>query len=223
MGNSKSVEKRNSNHTELFKIGREYQKKGDIKNAEKYYGEAASAGSINAANNLSILLCDQGRYKEGIEILKIAIESQTYPYSNVWGIYCFNLGCLLEITDNRTEAIHFYRQASFVNYDKAVNRLKDMEVETQISFHQNEEPRQAVVDKIWKDIYEDIAVNPKKDDNNLGDEENLCVICIFNTVTHAAIPCGHYNYCLKCIDLKEESKICAICRAPVNSYCKIYK
>jgi Zinc finger, C3HC4 type (RING finger) len=92
----------------------------------------------------------------------------------------------------------------------------------------------------WGKTYEEVEESPfvvasyeesshpkknilKEEDNNLGDEESLCVICICNPVTHAAIPCGHYSYCLHCINLNPEKEFCAICRGPVNTYCKIYK
>lgn len=46
-----------------------------------------------------------------------------------------------------------------------------------------------------------------------------CIICVTELATHAIIPCGHRNYCEKCIEKVDR---CSICRTFAHSSIKIY-
>merc|ERR1711971_200259 len=55
-------------------------------------------------------------------------------------------------------------------------------------------------------------------------EENQCAICIENKRTHAAVPCGHFNLCLRCCEqIRLTTNKCPICRRNIDSFLKIYK
>ena len=50
-------------------------------------------------------------------------------------------------------------------------------------------------------------------------EEPICVICMDEPRTHAAIPCGHRHYCGTCI---KKLTICAMCQQPIQYKCQIF-
>lgn len=53
-------------------------------------------------------------------------------------------------------------------------------------------------------------------------DQNSCQICFETARTHAALPCGHYKYCEKCLD-NLMNKGCAICRKVISGKVKIYE
>jgi TPR repeat protein len=221
MGNSTSAEK-------LYYSAREYNKKGDLQKAEEYYIKAANLGYINAYNELAILLHSRGRNIEVVKYLRTAVSIQCYPVPAEWARCCYNLGYILEVVYKKLkEATIWYQKAALHFNLKAENRLKEIrEVETTINFA-IDQSKQLVADKIWEDIRDepksDIIKNPQIE-QTIDILDGLCVICICNPATHAAVPCGHYNYCLNCINIDSKNMLkCAICRGPVNNYCKIYK
>ena len=54
-----------------------------------------------------------------------------------------------------------------------------------------------------------------------------CVICQVTASSQAIIPCGHYCLCDDCATTltigPSESKLCPLCRTPIQSYLKIYQ
>ena len=50
-----------------------------------------------------------------------------------------------------------------------------------------------------------------------------CCICMDETSTHTAIPCGHLRYCSVCAErMLANRRRCAICRMPVSGYYRIF-
>lgn len=51
------------------------------------------------------------------------------------------------------------------------------------------------------------------------EDKLLCSICLTKNADHAALPCGHLNYCDEC---SYNLKKCAICREDVEKMQKIF-
>lgn len=64
---------------------------------------------------------------------------------------------------------------------------------------------------------ENIKVNNDKTNNQ--EDKLLCSICLMKKADHAALPCGHLNYCDEC---SYNLKKCAICRKDVEKMQKIF-
>jgi len=47
------------------------------------------------------------------------------------------------------------------------------------------------------------------------DEDRTCIVCMVESKSHLAVPCGHQLACKKC---SSELSICPICRAPVQQW-----
>lgn len=55
-----------------------------------------------------------------------------------------------------------------------------------------------------------------------NEDDELCIICLENKVSHACIPCGHLKYCEKCVKIIVDRNECAVCRSKVQSVYKIF-
>ena len=62
-----------------------------------------------------------------------------------------------------------------------------------------------------------LKINEKKQEMEKNDRN--CVICMVEKADHAALPCGHVNYCSKCSLGLEK---CAICRKEIAWVQKVY-
>jgi uncharacterized membrane-anchored protein YhcB (DUF1043 family) len=72
----------------------------------------------------------------------------------------------------------------------------------------------------------DKDVVPVTKNNDTPVDHKLCVICEKNPITFACIPCGHFNFCGKCIsdyiNNNIESPLCPMCNSTIESINKIF-
>eukprot|EP01108_Squamamoeba_japonica_P001431 TRINITY_DN1608_c0_g1_i7.p1 TRINITY_DN1608_c0_g1~~TRINITY_DN1608_c0_g1_i7.p1 ORF type:complete len:205 (-),score=0.59 TRINITY_DN1608_c0_g1_i7:13-627(-) len=54
-------------------------------------------------------------------------------------------------------------------------------------------------------------------------QESECVVCLEKEKTVACVPCGHVTTCVECAKHSHRTKICLVCRAPVESFLRIYQ
>lgn len=59
-------------------------------------------------------------------------------------------------------------------------------------------------------------------DNDAIPHELLCVVCLDNKRTYAAVPCGHLITCKPCTDLIKNTSDCLICKQPVSTMTRLY-
>jgi len=53
-------------------------------------------------------------------------------------------------------------------------------------------------------------------------KKETCVICLINSRSHVLIPCGHKLFCGECAGGLLVSKICPMCRTPIQSILKVF-
>ena len=61
---------------------------------------------------------------------------------------------------------------------------------------------------------------PHASQQNIKNEENICIICMSNDIEGAFDECGHMICCMSC---SQNLKICPICRKNIIKTIKIYK
>jgi len=50
-------------------------------------------------------------------------------------------------------------------------------------------------------------------------EEDACVVCFENKITHMCIPCSHFVLCGLCaLQVKEDTNICPVCRGAIDTF-----
>ncbi|XP_021371496.1 E3 ubiquitin-protein ligase SPL1-like [Mizuhopecten yessoensis] len=55
-------------------------------------------------------------------------------------------------------------------------------------------------------------------------DENVCCVCLEDTVNAAFLDCGHTSCCYNCANnLKRSTKICPICRQTIRDVVRIYR
>ena len=58
--------------------------------------------------------------------------------------------------------------------------------------------------------------------DEMGEEER-CAVCLDRRRTHAASPCGHYQFCEQCsVDIQKRGRPCPICGGTVQHWLKIF-
>jgi len=63
----------------------------------------------------------------------------------------------------------------------------------------------------------------KKEEKEELTPTNECSICMENKINALLLPCSHAMFCFNCANgIAESSKICPICRSPVNQVLKIF-
>jgi hypothetical protein len=63
-------------------------------------------------------------------------------------------------------------------------------------------------------------------DSDDGSQGGLCVICLTNEAALAAVPCGHFCVCeadARALQRRQRLQVsCPVCRAPVQSFLRVY-
>ena len=69
-----------------------------------------------------------------------------------------------------------------------------------------------------------VAITGSDEKVSENDAENQCIICWENKIQCAALPCGHYKYCISCSEKIRETNNpkCSVCRKAITQFVKIY-
>lgn len=64
----------------------------------------------------------------------------------------------------------------------------------------------------------------EKNEDRSKTNKNVCIICYRNEIDSAVYPCGHYQFCLYCLDKHfKTNHQCPSCRCKTNQYMKLFK
>ena len=73
---------------------------------------------------------------------------------------------------------------------------------------------------------EDISGTSKsseKSDASVLEDDETCIVCMDEQITHTTIPCGHLKFCESCSEiLMTRNDPCPVCRGDVISYMKVF-